>query len=83
MSYLGVFEGYSKAVAITPSNSTDLDAVTNAIWVGSTGNVAAVLIDGSVVTFNAVPDGTLLPVRAARVNSTGTTATNMVALYSY
>jgi hypothetical protein len=32
------------------------------------------------VTFTAVAAGTLLPIRCSRVNSTATTATNMVAL---
>jgi len=33
------------------------------------------------VTFKAVPAGTLLPIRVARIKATLTTATNLVALW--
>lgn len=52
------------------------------IYVGGAGNVAAVFKDGTAITFTGVPAGTILPVRAVRVNSTNTTATAMVALYT-
>ena len=71
--------------AITKHDSTDFSFVSRGIYVGGTGDVAAVLDDGSangvVLTFSAVPAGTLLPIRARRVNSTNTTATLMLALY--
>ena len=37
--------------------------------------------DGTVNTFVAALAGTIYPVSAKRVNATGTTATNLVALY--
>ena len=71
---------YDYALAVTPSDSTDLTTVSRAIYVGVTGNIAAVLANNDVVTFTAVPVG-ILPIRCKRINSTNTTATNMVALY--
>lgn len=77
----GNLDGFSKAVAITPSDATNFtDGTCHAIYVGGTGAVVAI-VNGTAVTFAAVPVGTVLPVRATRVNSTSTTATNLVALY--
>ena len=68
--------------AITPHNSTNFtNGICRGIYVGVTGNVVVVDADGTAVTFTAVPAGTILPVEAKRVNSTSTTATNMVALF--
>lgn len=72
---------YRAAVVVVPSDSVNFArGVCQAIYVGVSGNIVVVLEDGSVATLLSVPIG-LLPVRAARVNATSTTATNMVALY--
>ena len=74
-------DGYSKAVAITPHASTNFtDGACHAIYVGGAGNITAI-VDGAVALFTAVPVGTVLRIRATRVNAVGTTATAMVALY--
>lgn len=67
--------------AVTPSNSTNFTDVPRAIYVGGTGNIAAVSADGSVQTFSNVSAGSILPIRPVRINSTSTTATLMLALY--
>jgi hypothetical protein len=67
--------------AITPSNSTNFDYYVRGIYVGGAGDVVAVNALGTAVTFTAVPAGTILPIKAIRVNSTSTTATAMVGLY--
>jgi hypothetical protein len=68
--------------AITKSDATDLDNPTRAVYVGGAGDVAAVMPDGgSAVVFKAVPAGTVLPIQVRRINSTATTATDLVALY--
>ncbi len=72
---------YASAADITPNDSTDLGTVTRAIYVGGAGNVAVTMKNGTSVTFTAPPVGTILPVRATRVLATGTTATNLVALW--
>lgn len=67
--------------AITPSDSTDLTAETRAIYVGSAGDVAAVLASGDEVSFVGLAGGTVLPIRARRIKATGTTATALVGLH--
>lgn len=68
--------------AITKHDSTDfVGFMTRGIYVGGAGDVVAVDKDNNPVTFSSVPAGTTLPIRCRRVNSTSTTATNMVALY--
>jgi hypothetical protein len=70
----------TRAEAVSKSDTADLTCVSRGIYVGGTGDVAAVMMSGDVVTFVAVPAGTLLPIRCRRINSTNTTATNMVAI---
>lgn len=71
----------TKAVAISKSDTVNFVGGTcRAIYVGGTGDIVAVMADDTVATFSAVPVG-ILPIQAKRVNSTSTTATNMVALY--
>jgi len=77
----GLSDPCDNAFAITPSNSTDFDYVTRGIYVGGAGNIAAVMLDGSVVTFVGATAGSILPIRVSRVNSTNTTATNLVGIY--
>jgi len=67
--------------AVTPHDSTEFATVSRGIYVGGAGNVAAVMADGTVLTFVGVAAGTLLPIRCKRINSTNTTATSMLALY--
>jgi hypothetical protein len=67
--------------AITPHDSTDFAYNVRGIYVGTAGNVVAVTEAGTAVTFTAVPVGSILPIRAKRVNSTNTTASNLVGLY--
>jgi hypothetical protein len=67
--------------AITPSDTADLSKAARALYVGGSGNVKVITIDGSVLTFTAVPGGTVLPVRVRRVFNTDTTATSLIALW--
>lgn len=68
------------AVAVTKSDSTVLNA-TRALYIGGDGNVAVTMSGGGDATFVGLLAGTILPVRVTKVLSTGTTATNIVALY--
>jgi hypothetical protein len=72
---------YSHAFAIVPSNTVDFTYATRAIYVGVTGSVTLVTIHDEVIQFVAVPAGTVLPIRAKRVNTTGTGASSLVGLY--
>jgi hypothetical protein len=68
--------------AITKSDTVSFPGgPVRSIYVGGAGDVAAVTQGGTAVTFSSVPAGTTLPIRAIRINSTLTTATNMVGLY--
>lgn len=70
------------AAAVTPNDSTDLPYVTKALYIGGTGNISIDTVGGdAAVSFVDVPTGAILPIRVSRVRNTGTTATNIVALY--
>lgn len=71
-----------QAVAVTPSDATEFSKMTKGLYVGGAGDVN-VLLEGDTVpvVFAGVVAGTILPIRVAKVLSTSTTATNIVALY--
>ena len=69
------------AAAVTPSDSTDLPHLPRALWVGSGGSLSVVTAGGQTVRFDGVPNGTMLPVRAARVRASGTNAGAILALW--
>ena len=69
------------ATAVTPSDSTDLTKVARALYVGTGGNISLNTPDGATVLFSNVQAGSILPIRAKRINATNTTASNIVALY--
>lgn len=68
------------AKAVTPHDSTNFDAPCRALYVGTGGTIVAI-VAGVAITFVGVGTGTILPIRATRVNNTSTTASNIVALY--
>lgn len=67
--------------AITKSDTVNFAGFVRGIYVGTTGDVVAINDLGTAITFASVPAGAILPIRAIRVNSTSTTASNMVGLY--
>lgn len=69
-----------KLTAVTPSNSTELTGV-RALWIGGAGDVAVIAVNDTVAVTFTVPSGTMLPIFAKKVMATGTSATNIVALY--
>lgn len=70
----------SHGFAVTAHDTADLPEITRALYIGGTGDIAVTLASGASVTFENVAAGTLLPVRAARVLETGTSATAIVGL---
>jgi len=67
------------AVALTKSDSTVI-RTSRALYVGGGGNVVAKMNSGAIVTFTAVPGGTILPIQITQLRD-ATTASNVVALY--
>lgn len=69
------------AFAVTPNDSTDLTFTARGLYIGGGGDVKLDTAQGDTVTFVGVPAGSVLPVTAARVYSTDTTATSIVAIW--
>lgn len=71
--------GY-QAVAVTPNDGTDLTTTSRALYVGTSGDLQLTLAGGNTVLLRNVPTG-MLPLRVARVLASGTTATDIVAVW--
>jgi hypothetical protein len=68
------------AAAVTTSDTNNLREP-SVIFVGTTGALRVLTAQGSDVTFNAVPGGTVVPLQVIRVYASGTTATNLVRIF--
>ena len=83
------------AVAITTSDSENINfggrsASTRGIYVGSGGDISVEMagddlrgkgMSDATVIFKTVQSGTLLPISVTRVNSTDTTASDLIAIW--
>lgn len=78
--HAGLESPAERAFAITPSDTNALTYVTRGIYIGVTGDVKVEMVSGGLVTFKNALAGTVLPVRALRVWSTGTDATDLIGL---
>ena len=68
------------AASVTPNDSTDI-ATCRSVYVGGAGAMKVTMADDTTVTFSGLLAGAVYPFQAKRIWSTGTTATNIVALY--
>lgn len=68
------------AAAVTLSDSTVLDPTPRAIYVGTAGNLKVTMRGGEVVTFTNIVVG-WHPIRPSILWSTGSTASNIVAIW--
>lgn len=69
--------------AVTPHDTNEIGTyMPKAIYVG-TGGTIVMKLDGDTAasTFTNVPDGALMPFRAKVILATGTTASDIVAVY--
>ncbi len=77
----------NRAVSVTPSNTANISDSTEAsksgvvLYVGTKGNLKVLTVGGDEVTFTNIQDGSFIPVQVLRVYSTGTTASNIIALW--
>jgi hypothetical protein len=71
------------AVAVTPHDTNALPSgFSRGIYVGGGGNLQVVMaLNSATVNFASVAGGTLLPIRVSRVQSSGTTATAIIAVW--
>lgn len=70
------------ASAVTPHATNPLGNVSKGLYVGGAGDIACRLVDDTAdVTFASIPAGAILPLRVSHVRVTGTTATDIIALY--
>lgn len=78
------------AQAVTPNNNADLvlsgatiTGIDNGacLYIGTGGNITITTIGGQTVTLTNLADGVFVPIQVRRVFATGTTASNILALY--
>jgi hypothetical protein len=69
------------AADVVKSDSTDLANAARSLYIGNGGDIKVTTAGGDEITFGGVPSGSILPVRVTRVWSTGTDASNIVALW--
>jgi hypothetical protein len=85
-NFSGVFSGISdpgvRSEPVTPSDATPLTDVPKALYVGTGGHVALRGTgDAAPRTWKNAPSGSIIPFRAQYVLATGTTATDILAIY--
>jgi hypothetical protein len=66
--------------AVSPSDASDLQETTRALYIGTGGDLAVFMLTGESLLLKQVPQGVILPLRVTRVLLTGTTAADIVAL---
>ena len=68
---------------VTPNDSAEIGAIEpKGIWVGGAGTIVGQLVgDEADRTFVGIGAGSMLPLRFRLIKATGTTATNIIAVY--
>ena len=76
-----------RAASVTPSDTANITSVSGGtnngcvLYIGGAGNVKVETVGGDQVTFVGINTGTFLPVQVVKVFATGTSATNVLALW--
>lgn len=77
-----ILSGSKSFEAITPDDATQLTRLPRAIYIGGAGDLIVQGQDDTTdTTFVGLSAGQVLDIRPKFVKATGTTATNIVALY--
>ncbi|MCM8729698.1 hypothetical protein ACFO8O_01765 [Hephaestia sp. GCM10023244] len=71
----------NRAAAVTPHDSNPITDVPKALYVGTGGTITMRGAGPADSVWKNVASGSVLPFRARYVRATGTTATDIVALY--
>ena len=80
----------NRASAVTPSDTVNIPSISTedgsgnngcVLYVGVTGNVRVLTAGGDDVTLVGVSAGQFIPVQVVKVFATGTTSTNILALW--
>lgn len=79
----------NRADTVTPSDTASIPNVANpdginngcALYIGGPGNIKVKTAGGDVITFVGVFAGQFFPVNVTQVFATGTTATDIIALW--
>jgi len=72
----------TRAVAVVPHDSIALVDIPKALFIGTGGTIVLRGVGGGADTiWRNLASGSVLPVRAQFVRATGTTATDLLALY--
>jgi hypothetical protein len=79
--FAGVSSPYVGGETVSPSDTVSLTKVSRAIYVGTVGTLSCLMMDGTTVALPTTVAGTIYPLRVERVNLTGTSATNIRALW--
>lgn len=72
---------YADGAAVTPHDTNELSTYSRALYVGTGGDLVVTLRSGNDVTLTGVVSGSLLRLWCTKVKSTGTTASDIVALW--
>lgn len=76
-----------RAATVTPSDTARIPDVAGGVnngcvlYVGGAGNLKVETVGGDEVTFVGINTGAFLPVQVVKVFATGTSATNILALW--
>jgi len=78
-----------RAAAVTPSDTANIPLVSSPtgknfgclLYVGTAGNIKVETVGGDEVTLVGINTGAFIPVQVVKVFATGTTASNILALW--
>ena len=70
-----------KAVDVVPATLETLVIPGAVLYIGTGGDIKVDTVSGDTVTFKNVADGSVLAVQVKKVYNTGTSASDIIALY--